>query len=270
MVEYRKLQRGWLALVIGITAGYLGLVRPSFGLLLFFVLPPCVLFDSMIPRASRNKLCVFALIGFALCIAPWTIRNALVSKKFIPFTAAKGISLYVSAQQYKGELKYTIPLPEWDLIKSDRQFRIRQAEEAISASPLSSLSPTVQQELLVDRVYTADALEKFKSVPLYSYILNIPERMANLWSTCDVSPWSGGGVFHRIVQFQFLCVSLLIALGLRMRRSQLKALWPLWIVPTYVVICIRFSPTTLFTSSAPAFAYIRRHISGISILASYA
>ena len=142
----------------------------------------------------------------------------------------------MSAQQYKGELQYSIPLSEWKMVIDERLARIARATQVVISERRSSVPISLQQEILVDKVYTADAIEKFKTTSIGQYVTSFPSRMAYLWSTSDTSPWAGGGIFHRIVQIEFLLLVLLVILGGWVSRGHLLEDWPLWIAPLYITI----------------------------------
>lgn len=220
------------AAAAGVVAGYLALVRPSFVLLPLLALPLLLSLERHLPLRARARLCLLLAFGFMACIVPWTVRNARVAQRFIPLTAAKGISLYMSAQQYQGELDYSLPMWQWDAIIAERLARMRRADEAVPHDAPRRVSRNITKELLVDSVYTSDALARFRSIPLQRIPLSMVTRVAHLWSTCDMSTLRG--LFHRLVQIQFLCLFLLCLAGFWIQRARFRAMWPVWLFPAYV------------------------------------
>lgn len=230
-----------LAILLGLVLGCLTQVRPNF--LLFSGLLLLAVFIS--GKIVFNKKIIAAIaitIGLILCIVPWTLRNMTVSGEFLPIAAGKGFSLYVSAQQYQGEVSYTIPVEEWDKINAENRRRYLDSAEKINAlnagqenkSENLPLSPRIQ--LLQDKTYTADALDKFASVPIKNYLSSYPVRLAYLFSTTDSSPIRMFSFTHRLFQFQFGVFALLILLGVAVQRKLLLRQYLLWLAPVYIIL----------------------------------
>jgi hypothetical protein len=80
------------------------LVRPTW----LLVAPAFALFFLLTARNRKRRLSEFALViaGLSLALAPWTIRNALVTGHFVPTTLWMGPSLYDGlSPQATGESK---------------------------------------------------------------------------------------------------------------------------------------------------------------------
>jgi len=80
------------ALAAGVALGLASLTRPS-ALVLAPLLAAFVL-DRRLARGRALGLTAAALAGFLLCLAPWTVRNALRFHELIPVSDAGGVSLY--------------------------------------------------------------------------------------------------------------------------------------------------------------------------------
>jgi hypothetical protein len=96
------------------------------------------------------------------------------------------------------------------------------------------LNPRVQ--LLQDKIYTADALEKFSSVPIKNYLFSYPARIAYLFSTTDSSPMRMYDRTHRFFQLQFGIFALLILIGVAAQRKLLFRQYLLWLAPVYIIL----------------------------------
>jgi 4-amino-4-deoxy-L-arabinose transferase-like glycosyltransferase len=83
---------GGLALTAGLAAGLASLVRPSWLLFLPFAL--AVGLAAGRPRRRHLLLGAAMLAGLVLAMAPWWVRNARVTGRFVPTTLQVGASLY--------------------------------------------------------------------------------------------------------------------------------------------------------------------------------
>ncbi|HEY2253480.1 MAG TPA: glycosyltransferase family 39 protein [Planctomycetaceae bacterium] len=99
-----KQRRVILAIFAGVLFGAATLVRPTW----LLVAPAFALFFLLTARNRKRRLSEFALViaGLSLALAPWTIRNALVTGHFVPTTLWMGPSLYDGlSPQATGESK---------------------------------------------------------------------------------------------------------------------------------------------------------------------
>jgi 4-amino-4-deoxy-L-arabinose transferase-like glycosyltransferase len=254
------------ALAAGVTLGVAALIRPSFLLLVPFMLLLVPLLLWRAPVEERRPLLralILILCGFALCLAPWTIRNALVAQRFIPLGLGGGVSLYISAQQYSGEVNFRQGLPDQKQAedrlnerkalamqlepdRTGRQARqqaephaLRETYEGGSCNDLRvdlGVPLTPQQEYTYDRICMKDGVAILRGVSISRLLPSMLIRVPLLWSTADISPWSMGGTGHRIMQLQYGLTMLLLALGLFICRRRLKQHWPLWLVPVYLTL----------------------------------
>lgn len=230
-----------LGVLLGLTLGFLIQVRPSF--LLFAGLILIVVFISnKIVFKTKLAVAILTIIALALCILPWTVRNKIVSGEFVPLASGKGISLYVSAQQYQGDISYSIPPSEWSKLNEEDNRRNADAEREIKAldsrqgnvSSNLPLNPRIQ--LLQDKTYTFDAFEKFSTIPIKNYIFGYPKRIAYLFSTTDAAPAETYDSTHRLVQFQFVIFAFLILVGIIIQRKLIFRQYLLWLVPLYIIL----------------------------------
>jgi 4-amino-4-deoxy-L-arabinose transferase-like glycosyltransferase len=81
-----------IALLAGAVLALAALTRASALALVPFLTAP--LFDRRYPLRARAHLAGAAVLGFALALAPWTVRNALVFGDFVPVNDAAGNAFY--------------------------------------------------------------------------------------------------------------------------------------------------------------------------------
>lgn len=242
LVRSRRRESNTIFLAVGAAAGVLILVRPSFSLLIPWLCFLVLFLDSGVPRKVRLKRCVLSVIGALILVAPWMLRTTLVAGKFVGLATGGGLSLHMSAEQYDGDITYSMPLADWNSVLrewSERKNRAReiiQTGQTASGEDRSGVVASVQEDLLVDRVYRADAIAKLRTIPIQKFALSYPVRLAYLWSTCDLSPWAAGGALHRIAQLQFVVLVMLIGLGMYVSRRQWRVAWPLWCLALYLTI----------------------------------
>ena len=86
------------ALAGGGALGLAALTRPS--ALALVPLLAAFLFDRRHTRSAALGLAGAALAGLVLCLAPWTVRNALRFHELIPVSDAAGVSLYAGNSRW--------------------------------------------------------------------------------------------------------------------------------------------------------------------------
>jgi len=95
--EWVKTPRPGRAFGAGLAWGLASLTRPT-----ALMLPGLVLLWAWVPLGltitgrDRARQMALLLLGLALAVGPWTLRNALVLHAFIPVTTGAGGALYVS------------------------------------------------------------------------------------------------------------------------------------------------------------------------------
>jgi hypothetical protein len=80
------------ALLAGVALGLSALTRPSSLALIPFLFAP--LADRRYPMRVRSHLVGAALLGVVFSVGPWTLRNAVVFREWIPICDADGRALY--------------------------------------------------------------------------------------------------------------------------------------------------------------------------------
>ncbi len=239
---------------IGIGAGSLALIRPSFSLSIFPIVTALAIARigvriragtvSTKTAGIKNELLSLAITasGFVLLLSPWLIRNATLSHKLV-VTAADGESLYLSMLQYKGRVSYAFTVDNWQKVyipelykREDEVARRLKSVTSDSSSSQSEPPLPIQKQLLLNELWRQGAREEFRQLTFVQIVKSLPKRLAYLWSTCDMSPqWLQAGFFHRLVQGQFGLLFLFTVLGIWFRRKNLLREWPLWIFPVYLM-----------------------------------
>lgn len=224
----------------GMMAGIGALVRPSMLLLPALVVAFILGAKLVSPSKRWLKIGAMYVLGIIVCVLPWTTRNYVVSKQFIPLATGSGWSFYVSVQQYRREISYRLLHSDWDLIKKDyvdrHQLAKNEVESILAGRTESEVSASVQQELIVDRGYRVDGLLKLAKTSTSTIVADIPERILHLWSTGNLSLWSSGP-YHRTVQVLHFAITSLVLLGLwRSRHLELRWHILLWLVPLYLTV----------------------------------
>lgn len=127
----------------GLVAGAATLVRPSW--LLFTPLAALcfVLFSPNRRRQTRTAALVLA--GLALAMAPWWIRNVMITGKFVPTTLQVGASLYDGLNQHADG-------------SSRMEYVGQRAEQIRQALPGETRRDTVKMEYQTDRALTRAAV----------------------------------------------------------------------------------------------------------------
>ena len=116
------------ALLSGAALALAALTRPSALVLAPLLLAP--MGDRRYPTRARAHLAASALLGFALTLAPWTIRNAIVYRELVPINDFAGVSLYIGNSDLMDRFDQVRTRDEYDAwIKDlDRLTRERFAE----------------------------------------------------------------------------------------------------------------------------------------------
>jgi len=140
-----------LNITIGILLSISMLVRPIIALFLLFVL----IFVSLVSFEKKaNRIKDVAVIAFSIIIvvSPWTIRNYVVFKKFVPLTTNGGINFYIGNNSNATGTYY---IPEnwsktfYGLSETERnQKGYEEGSKFIRQNPYRFLKLFVKKELL--------------------------------------------------------------------------------------------------------------------------
>jgi hypothetical protein len=163
------------------------------------------------------------------------MRNSAISgRRLAGPSAGSGWSLYVSAQQWAGEITHGLYAADWDQVIREFDARTARAEKAVAATPgATGTSPVARVESFRDREYTADAKAKFSVVPIATYSKKAVARLYWLWSTADASPY-GASFAHRLFQVWHVVLAVFTVAGLLHFRRHLAEHYPLWLVAAYL------------------------------------
>jgi 4-amino-4-deoxy-L-arabinose transferase-like glycosyltransferase len=224
-----------LSLATGLVAGLLTLVRPTQTILIAAVLA-VLAYGWRRELKSRALVLACVAVAWLSLIAPWLIRNRVVSGS-ATMGAYSGQSLYVSAQQYSGELRIRMLGSDWGQISRELKERTVRAHAAVGSedAPISRFSDAAanaREERFRDVQYTQDAIERFRSVPVGTYFRRIPQRLFVMWNTADV--WGSSAALGLLLKVHWVAMCLLMLVGAYLSRGSLLRQWPLWIVALYL------------------------------------
>ncbi len=223
----------WVAAGAGASLGALVLVRQTF----LFLLPLTVAISAVQAwRAGRGAraprlrdAAVVAALSVGL-VAPWCVRNVVVSDAFVPFGANSGLSLLVSARQYAatGGPSYW---PEYldtvaeELVPIDAELGPPGAAPGVA----EGVGGGPQREARLDDALTARGLQEYRAVGVGGVLRGLPERLGALWSPVTRFPV--------LADFETVLLTLAVAgTILAMRSRRLLALWPAWAVTAAVTM----------------------------------
>jgi hypothetical protein len=222
------------AMHIGLAVGVLALIRPSFCLLLVVLLPFLAVSSGVKWRDLISDLGV-RCICFVICILPWSVRNYSLSNKFAPFGLG-GYTLYVSAQQFIGDVNVPVLQNDWDAISKEIKRRAQVAEMASLDGPYNHISQlSIRKEIIIDDSYNKDAWPKLKSASFPQIVKTVWHKQIALWGASGglSRPW-----LQKIALWQYWLMVLLIIVGII--KGGVKPHWPLWVVPVYLSLMHAF------------------------------
>ncbi len=177
---------------------------------------------------------VFVLV-FLLPLVPWTIRNASVTGgRFVPLAANSGSTLLASADQYDGLMSDESDTQDTERWDAQIARIIGSPATAVHGIQVSEEYATALREIKVNDEEQAAAVKIFKTISVGMVIRHLPNRVLWLWTTGDEVPL--GTVSHRIAELQYAALTLLILIGVVVRRRRLLADWPLWIGAVYLTL----------------------------------
>lgn len=215
-------------LVAGALFGVGALIRPIGLLVPVFAAIATVALSSAVPVASRLKIGAAALAATVLVVSPWTIRNALVFKTFIPVALQFGHGLWVGTY-----IPWDARLRGWDV------------------SPIRELVGGLngyrsKDGVLVDQRLRAAAFRNIAADPvgqLRFYVRKLPRMWTPMPGTADQV---FGSVFLMLLawlwHFGTLTVGLLGVLGARGTRHRPWALWLAILVVLWFLVHNVFEP----------------------------
>lgn len=212
---------------VGASLGALVLVRQSFA----FLAPVAVLAvftagrrSSASWRAGVRRATVVAVVTGAL-VAPWCVRNMVVSGRLLPFGANSGLSLLVSVRQYAGD---PLQRPLYLSTITEELAVI----DAAGAAPSGS-APGIHEgvgggpgrEAQLDARLTELARSEAAAVPPSRFVTTLPDRLTVLWS--------GASFIQLFDRIELILTVLSAAAGLVIVARR-PAVWPLWLLPVTV------------------------------------
>ena len=258
----REPASNWLWAGVGLTLALASYVRPDFaGLIVPLLIGVLLSSRGAFRSAARWRPAAIVTFTCLLVLAPWTIRNALVSDRFVPLAAGTGVSLYASARQYAGTFPYRDARPsDWN------RFYV-QVLVWLGELKRKNYDPRTQVEL--DARLTHEALKLMRHIPLSTVIKDLPRRIVYLWGASDFSPPGRRySITHRFGLIEHALVFMLIAGGMVIRRRLLLRDWPLWMFAVYLTLLhLVFHVASRYTVPARPALFVYAGVAVSAILA---
>jgi hypothetical protein len=179
-------------------------------------------------RRRRRWAATTVVLTMAVVVAPWCVRNVVVSGRPLPFGANSGLSLFVSAHQYAGDYPNRMTardIADGYLAEVDRLLAEIDAERppvGTSSGMDQGIGGGPEREARLDAALSAEARVVFADLKPLELARAIPARLAALWALS--SPYSA----------DHLVRAGLVALGLLGCLRRRMAHWSLWLVGAYV------------------------------------
>lgn len=222
-----RAEKWWSGPLLGIITGILALTKP------FMLLFPGVLF--LIDLVQRGELkaglqkAVVVTVFMILTICPWTIRNYLVFREFIPISTNGGITLYLNNNPYaEGHWQDPFKLPGSPLA------RYKDEETGF------------WDELAVDKLGKQLAMEWIKENPGQFLSLGLKKLYYVYYDSWDVyyaveeltngKPLPNRGNVYKVAQWAYRVLLGMLALYVVMfcrallRREDLRSHAVLWLI----------------------------------------
>lgn len=206
----------------GGTLGLLVLVRQSFAFLL-----PLVALAAVIEGRRRADLrgglrrAIVASVTCLALVAPWCVRNMVVSGESLPFGANSGLSLLASVRQYEGGFDDRYLPPYIGTITEE--LTVIDAERGMPSGTAPGMGEGIgggaaREAALDDRLGTI-ARQELADLSPGEVLLGIPGRLTKLWG--------GNPLFPALAPFEVLTMLIGMVGVVVLRR---RGTWPLWIL----------------------------------------
>jgi hypothetical protein len=174
---------GVLALLAGVVAGVVTLMRPSWLLFTPFALLVAVIAGAPTPkgRMRLRHLAIGAamMVGLVAAMTPWWIRNACVTGRFVPTTLQVGASLYDGLNPEATGASNMDFVPQF--VADERRAMAAEAEASGDAAEAASCEESL--EVRLDRRMRSEAMDWVRTHPGESLHLAWKKfvRIWNIW-----------------------------------------------------------------------------------------
>jgi hypothetical protein len=172
-----------LLFLAGLSMGISALNRPSFPYLLYFILAATVIatiwaFAKTHKRPYFCKLTLFLVLGYALAVSPWTIRNGLklgnwsISAGYAPYILAQRVAFNDMSWKEWG-VSFVYGLPDFGDNLAAKRFR-REDFERLDYYDPKSFYTHGNQDLIDQTREAAGGADKQLSYLVRTYIIKHP------------------------------------------------------------------------------------------------
>ncbi len=229
------------AVLAGAALGLCVLCRPAF---LVWLLAAAVLFPWAAAGSQRFARAAAMIVGAAMVLAPWVIRNLMVFERPIITTTHGGYTLLLANNPEFYDYLRSAP---WGSVWDAREFNEQWRADARSQNQSASLDAPAR-ELASDRRSYAAAWENIRREPaMFAY--SCLARLGRLWNVMphqtspDESPSRRGLRFA--IAIWYLLELLLAVAGIALLRRQL--LLSPWLWGTILVLSLSAVHTLYWT-----------------------
>jgi hypothetical protein len=219
----------WRSMLCGLTLASLALVRPTYVLLIVFLLPFLPWKNS--PRRTwRNACCMLLLFATPICL--WIVRNSLIAKRPVGLTAGMGVILYESAMQYSGRISYKRTTSEWQAIHAAEHAQEQEVFQKTPSSDGSQAPRNIRYELAIDREFREEAARMFHRDGIPHPFTNLLKRMSYLWAPSDLfTGWQ-----HAISQGEHMLFVAFVVNGAWLLKRRPRILLLLFLPALYTTV----------------------------------
>jgi len=219
----------WRSMLCGLMLASLALVRPTYVLLIIFLLPFLPWKNSR-RRTWRNACCMLLLFAAPICL--WIVRNSLIAKRPVGLTAGMGVILYESAMQYSGRISYKRTASEWQVIHAAEHAQEQEVFQKTPSNDGSQVPRNIRYELAIDREFREEAARMFHRDGIPHPFTNLIKRMSYLWAPSDLlTGWP-----HAISEVESVIFVALVAMGAWSLKTRPKILLLLFLPALYTTL----------------------------------
>jgi 4-amino-4-deoxy-L-arabinose transferase-like glycosyltransferase len=212
LAQWQQRRRASWLIVAGILMGLTALCRPVF--LVFFPFAAAYVWWRA-PRKSKLRCSLSVCVVAAATIAPWTLRNAVVFKQFVPISTGLGTQLWLGNNDLSlGDADDRGLWPTTDLWNERAQTLLTDEQRAELTARMASfvVHPTELSEVSEDRRLVTEALRWSRAHP-GKFLARCGRRVLTLYSAFTKTITKTEVVSHRKALVAALSFYPVLALG---------------------------------------------------------
>jgi len=218
------------AALLGLTTGVAILMRPN--LTMFPLLALLALGIAGWPRRRVLREGLIVLGVCAACVLPWTIRNYVVLRAFVPVSTNGGVTLFISNNPWSvGGGSFDWAIVGWPVQEAEAKFRALGVERPADELPSGINYWKELGEVGSDRRYTELALSWIRADP-GAFVRLIPRKLGKLFTLGVVTAEPGIERYEWLHAMSYGPVAVLALVGLLLSFRQ----WRHWLVCYAVMV----------------------------------